>query len=104
LERRGRRRRGDGQTDCTAVFQKLLDAAGNAGAGVEVPRPLPPQWPPFHPANVTLQGIHRVPPTSAATVITNLTGSVLFAYAGRGLTNDPPFIRLAGRHAVVAGW
>jgi polygalacturonase len=27
--------KGDGQTDCTAAFQKALDAAGRAGGAVE---------------------------------------------------------------------
>src|SRR5438046_2966864 len=57
---------GDGRADCTEVFQKLLAEAGKAGGGVvEVPAGR------FRingnlsvPANVTLQGIYRVPPTS----------------------------------------
>ena len=76
---------GDGKTDCTAVFQQLLNEAGEAGGGiVEVP---PGR---FRidgnltvPANVTLQGIYRVPPTSGQTPIDGLTGSVLYAFAGR---------------------
>jgi hypothetical protein len=96
---------GDGVTDGTAVFQRLLDDAGRAGGGVvEVPAGR------FRlngtltiPANVTLQGIFRVPPTSGPTAITNLTGSVLLAYAGRGSMDGPPFIRLAGNNAALAG-
>ncbi len=95
----------DGQTDCAAAFQKLLDEAGKAGGGVvEVPAGR------FRintglsiPANVTLQGIYRVPPTTGPRALTNLTGSVLFAYAGRGSTSGPPFIRLAGNNAAIAG-
>ena len=96
----------DGAADCTAIFQKLLDEAGAAGGGiVEVPAGR------FRistglsiPANVTLQGIDRVPPAAGgAGVLTNLTGSVLFAYAGRGDTNAPPFIKLAGHNAAIAG-
>jgi len=34
----------------------------------------------------------------------NLAGSVLLAYAGRGATNAPPFIRLAGNNAVISGF
>jgi hypothetical protein len=94
-----------GQEDCTAVFQKLLDEAGQAGGGVvEVPAGQ------YRingvlsvPANVTLQGIYRVPPTSQRGVITNLTGSVLFAYAGRGSRDGAPFIRLSGNNAAIAG-
>lgn len=95
----------DGATDGTAVFQKLLDEAGAAGGGVvEVPAGR------FRistglsiPANVTLQGIYRVPPTSGPVVITNLTGSVLFAYAGRGSAEGPPFIKLVGNNSAIAG-
>ena len=95
----------DGAADCTAVFQKLLDAAGAAGGGiVEVPAGR------FRisaglsiPAAVTLQGIYRVPPTARTGAMTNLSGSVLFAYAGRGSTEGPPFIKLAGNNSVIAG-
>lgn len=96
-----------GQVDCTAVFQKLLAEAGQAGGGVvDVPAGQ------YRingglsvPENVTLQGIYRVPPTPAAgrKSMTNLTGSVLFAYAGRGSREGPPFIRLAGNNAAIAG-
>jgi Pectate lyase superfamily protein len=96
---------GDGERDCTAVFQKLLDEAGKAGGGVvEVPAGR------YRintglsiPANVTLQGINRVPPTLHHGAGKNISGSVLHAYAGRGATNGPPFIRLAGDNAAIAG-
>ena len=96
---------GDGKTDCTAVFQRLLDEAGKAGGGVvDVPAGR------FRingnlsiPANVTLQGIYRVPPTSGPTSLDKLTGSVLYAYAGRGSEDGPPFIRLAANNAAIAG-
>jgi len=95
----------DAQMDCTAVFQRLLDEAGKAGGGmVEVPAGR------FRinthlsvPANVTLQGIYRMPPTSGATTVDKLAGSVLLAYEGRGSENGEPFIRLAGNHATIAG-
>ena len=95
----------DGQADGTPVFQRLLDEAGQAGGGVvEVPAGR------FRinghltvPANVTLQGIFRVPPTTGSRSITNLTGSVLFAYAGRGAAEGPPFLRLVGQNATIAG-
>ena len=96
-----------GQEDCTAVFQRLLTEAGQAGGGVvEVPAG---QYRISGglsvPANVTLQGIYRVPPTPPAgrKRINNLTGSVLFAYAGRGSQDGAPFIRLAGNNAAIAG-
>jgi hypothetical protein len=96
---------GDGQADCTAIFQKLVDEAGKAGGGVaDVPAGR------YRingnlsiPANVTLQGIHRVPPTSGPLPPGSLTGSVLLAYAGRGAAEGPPFIRLAGNNASIAG-
>ncbi len=96
---------GDGETDCTDVFQRLLNEAGEAGGGiVEVP---PGR---FRingnltvPANVTLQGIYRVPPTSGPMPIDKLTGSVLYAVAGRGSAEGPPFIRLAANNAAIAG-
>ncbi|MEW6358295.1 MAG: glycosyl hydrolase family 28-related protein [Planctomycetota bacterium] len=97
---------GDGATDCTAVFQRLLDEAGKAGGGVvDVPAGR------FRingslsiPANVTLQGTYRVPPTSGPTLIEKLTGSVLCAYAGRGSEEGPPFIRLAGNNSAIVGF
>jgi hypothetical protein len=96
---------GDGTEDCTAVFQKLLDEAGAAGGGVvQVPAGR------YRintglsvPANVTLQGTYRVPPTLQRGPGGNLSGSVLLAYAGRGATNGAPFIRLAGNNAAIAG-
>ncbi len=96
---------GDGQTDGTAVFQKLLDEAGRAGGGVvDVPAGR------YRingnlsiPANVTLQGIYRVPPTSGPLRLDGTAGSVLLAYSGRGSAEGPPFIRLAGNNAALAG-
>lgn len=95
----------DGQSDCTAVFQKLLDEAGKAGGGV-VGVPAGRYRINSHlsiPANVTLQGIYRVPPTAGAQTVAGHDGSVLLAYAGRGSTDGPPFIRLAGNNAALAG-
>jgi hypothetical protein len=97
--------KGDAQMDCTEVFQRLLNDAGKAGGGVvEVPAGR------FKilahlsiPANVTLQGIYHMPPTSGPVPIDQLTGSVLMAYEGRGSTNGKPFIKLAGNHATIAG-
>jgi len=97
--------KGDGQTDCTAIFQRLLDEAGKAGgAVVEVPAGrFRIQGNLSVPANVTLQGIFRMPPTTGPRALTNLTGSVLLAYAGRGSAEGPPFIRLAGNNSTLAG-
>src|ERR1017187_5755833 len=97
---------GDGQADCTAIFQKLLNEAGAAGGGVvEVPAGQ------YRintglsiPANVTLSGTYRVAPTLQKGPTGNLAGSVLLAYAGRGATNGPPFIRLAGNNSAIAGF
>lgn len=96
---------GDGQADCTAVFQRLLDEAGKAGGGVvEVPAGR------FRvaghlsiPANVTLQGTFRTPPTAPRRAAPQVDGSTLLAFEGRGSTNGAPFIDLAGHNAVVAG-
>ena len=95
----------DGSADATAVFQRLLDEAGKAGGGVvEVPAGQ------FRingnlsiPANVTLQGTYRVPPTPKLDKTGKLTGSVLLAYSGRGNAEGPPFIRLADCNAALAG-
>jgi len=97
--------KGDGAADCTGIFQGLLDDAGKAGGGiVNVPAGR------FRimghlriPANVTLQGIFRVPPTPAPGGFDKLTGSVLLAYEGRGSTNGEPFIRLGGNNAAIIG-
>jgi len=97
---------GDGKTDCTAAFQKVLDATGKAGGGI-VDVPAGRYRIETHlsiPANVTLQGIFRGPPTSPALPAEHLTGSVLLAFAGRGAAEGPPFIRLAGNNAVLAGF
>jgi hypothetical protein len=95
---------GDGQADCTAVFQRLLDEAGAAGGGiVTVPAGR------FRidgtlsiPANTTLQGIFRWAPS--ANDIAGTAGSVLLAYAGRGEPDGPAFIDLAGDNSAVNGF
>lgn len=94
-----------GQMDVTAILQHLLDEAGKAGGGiVQVPAGR------FRiegnlaiPANVTLQGVYRSAPSPGPLHGKAADGSVLLAFAGRGSTNSPPFIRLAGRNAVLAG-
>jgi hypothetical protein len=96
----------DGQADCTAVFQRLLDDAGQAGGGVvDVPAGRYAIKGNLKiPAGVTLQGIYRVLPTVQRNRQTReLAGSVLLAYAGRGQEQGEPFIRLAGNNAVLAG-
>jgi hypothetical protein len=95
----------DGQTDCTTAFQQALDAAGKAGGGVvDVPAGRYGIKGNLRvPAHVTLQGVFRSAPNPARLGATNVTGTVLLAYAGRGSTNGPAFIRLAGHNAGVAG-
>ena len=75
----------DGTTDNTAVFQKALDAAGQAGGGI-VEAPVGRyciKGTLSIPRGVTLQGTYRMPPTRG-----NMTdkpdGTILLAYAGRG--------------------
>ncbi|MGA7702018.1 MAG: glycosyl hydrolase family 28-related protein [Thermoguttaceae bacterium] len=94
----------DGATDDTAAFQKALDAAGRAGGGiVEAPAGRYRIAATLTvPGRVTLQGIYRVPPTPHAAT-EKPVGTVLQAYAGRGSDKGPPFIRLAGDNAAIAG-
>lgn len=95
----------DASADATAIFQQQLDAAGRAGGGtVSVPAGR------YRidgtlsiPAHVTLQGVFRVAPTPGPLNLERLPGSVLLTRAGRGSTNDAPFITLAGNNAVLAG-
>jgi len=96
----------DGNTDSTAIFQRLLDEAGKAGGGVvNVPAGS------FRiagnlsiPANVTLQGTYRVPPALKPVATAPLGGSILQAMAGRGSAKGLPFINLAGTNAAIAGF
>jgi hypothetical protein len=94
----------DGAADNTAVFQKALDAAARAGGGI-VEAPAGRYR--FNgtlavPRGVTLQGTYRVPPT-ADNMTEKPDGTVLQTYAGRGSEKGPPFIRLAGSNAAIAG-
>jgi len=96
---------GDGVMDNTAVFQRLLDEAGQAGGGVvKVPAGR------YRidgtlaiPSGVTLQGTFRVAPTDMKKPAEHLDGSVLLAYAGRGRPDAEPFILLGGQMATVDG-
>lgn len=97
---------GDGAADCTAAFQKALDAAAGQGGGIV-------NVPAGHfringrlsiPGGVTLQGIFRAPPTDQREARPKLDGSVLLAYAGRGTRDGEPFIRLAGSNSTLAGF
>jgi hypothetical protein len=96
---------GDGKADATAAFQQALDAAGKAGGGVvDVPAGrYAIRGNLAIPAGVTLEGTYRVPPTIERGAGGELAGSVLMAYAGRGKTDDKPFIRLAGNNAALMG-
>ena len=95
----------DAATDDTAIFQKALDAAGNAGGGiVDVPAGRYCLRGALSvPQGVTLQGTYRVPPTVTRKDDPKPDGSVLLAFAGRGKSDGPAFIRLAGRNSAIAG-
>ncbi|MHB0999414.1 MAG: glycosyl hydrolase family 28-related protein [Armatimonadota bacterium] len=96
---------GDGVTDNTAVFQKLLDQAGKAGGGIiNVPTgQYRINGNLVIPGGVTLQGSFRVPPSNRHDLHPQILGTVLMAYAGRGKADGPPFIRLAGNMSTLAG-
>lgn len=96
--------KGDAETDDTAAFQAALEEAGKAGGGiVEVPAgKYRINGTLSIPANVTLQGIFRTPPTSLRRNMA-AGGTVLLAYAGRGEPDGPAFLRLAGSNSSVAG-
>ncbi|CEK16993.1 endopolygalacturonase [Chthonomonas calidirosea] len=97
--------RGDGHHDDTDALQKALDAAGKVGGGI-VSLPAGQYRINGHlsiPGGVTLQGTFRAAPCARHDPYPQLYGTVLLAYAGRGKPNDPPFIRLAGQMAALAG-
>lgn len=96
---------GDGQADCTSVFQRVLDEAGKAGGGVvEVPAGRYRLNGGLRvPAHVTLQGVYRSAPNPLGVHADVLAGTKLLAYAGRGQSNAPAFIQLAGHNAGIAG-
>ncbi len=97
---------GDGVTDNTAVFQRVMDEAAAAGGGiVRVPTgQYRINGNLVIPGGVTLQGTFVVPPTDQREGRPNLDGSVLMAYAGRGSREGEPFIRLQGSMATIAGF
>lgn len=95
--------KGDGVTDNTLAFQQALDEAGKDGSIVDVPSGryringnlrIPP--------GVTLQGTYRSAPLTRTANYSELTGSVLMAYAGRNKPDAAPFIEL-DHSATVAG-
>ncbi len=97
--------RADGSTDDTAAIQRALDVAGKAGGGIV-------ELPTGHyavkgtlqvPGGVLLQGSFRVPPCSRHDHSPHLHGTVLYAFAGRGKPEAPPFILLNGNMAAVQG-
>jgi len=96
----------DGTGDNTAIFQKLLDQAGKAGGGiVKVPAgQYCIKGNLSIPAAVTLEGVFQVPPCARHDRAATFHGSVLLAYAGRGSTEGPPFIRLNGNMATLSGF
>jgi len=95
----------DGKTDNTAVFQRLLDKAGEMGGGtVKVPSGrYRVKGTLSIPGSVILEGTFRVPPTNRRGAALDHNGSVLLAYAGRGTQEGEPFIRLDGNMATISG-
>ncbi|MDO8585985.1 MAG: glycosyl hydrolase family 28-related protein [Armatimonadota bacterium] len=93
----------DQKTDCTAAFQKTLDAAAKAGGGVvNIPAGR------FRingnlsvAAGVTLRGSSGTTPFVGWDELDKTEGTVLLAYAGRGSNTGEPFIRLAGNAATI---
>ena len=82
---------GDGATDDTAAFQAALDAAGAAGGGI-VHVPAGGFMIAGHlvlPDHVTLEGVWRAPPRTAAIV-----GTTLLAVEGKGEPDGVPFLTL----------
>ena len=94
----------DAATDCTAAFQKALDAAAKAGGGiVEAPSGRYR----FNgtlsvPRGVTLQGTYRVPPDHG-NMKDKPDGTTLQVLAGRGSEEGTPFIRMTGSNSAIAG-
>ena len=97
--------KGDGVTDNTAAFQRMLDAAGEAGGGlVHVPAgKYRIDGTLTIPRAVTLEGVFNAPPTDRGGRPLQLDGTVLLAYANRGNPDGPPFIKLGGEMAVLRG-
>ena len=99
---------GNGMTDDTSAIQRALNDAGQAGGGIVY---LPPAIYAVRthltiPANVELRGADSVP---HRTIVMNgglATGTILYAYEGRGTDTpdtDTAFITLRGNHAGVRG-
>lgn len=91
----------DATTDCTAAFQKAVDAANKAGATV-VSVPEGPYLLKGHltiPNSVALEGMWRIPPMDHYRAKREFTkddfvGSVLLVTEGKGKADGTPFITL----------
>lgn len=91
----------DARTDCTAAFQKAMDAAHRAGATV-VSVPEGPYFFAGHmtiPSSVALEGTWRIPPMdhyrpNRTFTPENFVGSVLLVTEGKGRAEGTPFITL----------
>jgi hypothetical protein len=94
---------GDGVTDVTGIFQKLLDALGRLGGGtLFVPEGrYAIQGTLLIPKGVTLRGEWSKPVKGEA-----VKGTILMAYAGRGEEEGTPFITMEPSSAVrdLAFW
>lgn len=97
---------GDGKTDCTVVFQRVMDDALKDGGGiVNVPSgEYCIRGTLKIPGGVTLQGTFRTAPSNDHETRPRMDGSVLLAYAGRGSQEGTPLITMAGSNATLAGF
>lgn len=97
---------GDGQTDNTVFFQRVLDEAHRAGGGIVL---VPGGQYRIGgglviPAGVTLQGTYRQAPSGTRSKEWGAEGSTLFAGGGRGAPEAPPLVRLSGSGATLTGF
>jgi hypothetical protein len=95
-----------GQADCTAAIQAELNRAAKNGGTVRVPAGVyAVKGTLTIPANVTLEGETAFVNTlrRSGKPITEMKGSILLAYAGRGQEKGTPFVTLDGDNSAIKG-